>query len=386
MSVLRQRKVATMRVNAQAIRRVAHCDLDCFFAAVEELDDPSLRGRPVIVGGDPHKRGVVSTANYVARRYGVHSAMAASLARRLCPQAVFLRPRFERYRDLSRQVMAILDDYFLVMEQVSVDEAYGELAPATRGGEPAERIAEGLRARVSAETGLAISVGVARSKSIAKLASDACKPDGLLVIPPTAERAFLDPLPVSKLNGVGPHTRARLERLGLRTVGEIARTDPLAMQRALGKHGLWLWRLANAQDDRQLEPEHGPPKSVSHEDTYERDIADLERASERIREQTEIVARRVRAKRLVGRTVQLKVKWWDFTVVTRQRGLSAPTDDAEVIAATAIDLLRAEIAPTLYQGNGIRLLGVGLHGIEPRDGWASAGGIAQLPLWALDAS
>jgi DNA polymerase IV len=375
-----------MRTCVTAIRRVAHCDLDCFFAAVEELDDPSLRGRPVIVGGDPHKRGVVSTANYVARRYGVHSAMAASLARRLCPQAIFLRPRFERYRELSSQVMAILDDYFQVMEQVSVDEAYGELPPATRGAEPAERIAEGLRARVRAETGLTISVGVARSKSLAKLASDACKPDGLLVVPPAAERAFLDPLPVSKLNGVGPHTRARLEHMGLRTVGDIARTDTLVMQRALGKHGLWLWRLASAQDDRLLEPEHGPPKSVSHEDTYERDIADLDRASARIREQAEIVARRVRAKRLVGRTVQVKVKWWDFTLMTRQRGLPAPTDDAEVIATTAIDLLRAEIAPTLYQGNGIRLLGVGLHAIQPRDGWGDADAIVQLQLWEREAS
>jgi DNA polymerase IV len=375
-----------MRTDALAIRRVAHCDLDCFFAAVEELDDPALRGKPVIVGGDPHKRGVVSTANYLARRYGVHSAMAASLARRLCPQAVFLRPRFERYRDLSQQVMAILDDYFQVMEQVSVDEAYGELPPATHGSEPAERILAGLRARVRAETGLTISVGVARSKSIAKLASDACKPDGLLVVPPAAERAFLDPLPVSKLNGVGPHTRARLEQMGLRAVGEIARTDAQMMQRALGKHGLWLWRLANAQDDRPLEPEHGPPKSVSHEDTYERDIADLDRASERIREQAEIVARRVRGKRLVGRTVHLKVKWWDFTLMTRQRGLSTPTDDAGVIAMTAIDLLRAEIAPTLAQGNGIRLLGVGLHGIEPLDGWGSMSGAVQLPLWAREAS
>jgi DNA polymerase-4 len=375
-----------MRTGALVVRRVAHCDLDCFFAAVEELDDPSLCGRPVIVGGDPRKRGVVSTANYIARRYGVHSAMAASLARRLCPQAIFLRPRFERYRELSQQVMVILDDYFQVMEQVSVDEAYGELPRATYGAEPAERIVQGLRARVHAETGLTISVGVARSKSIAKLASDACKPDGQLVVPPAAERAFLDPLPVSRLNGVGPHTRARLEQIGLRTVGDIARADAQMMQRMLGKHGLGLWRLANAQDDRALEPEHGPPKSVSHEDTYERDIADLERASERIREQAEIVARRVRGKRLVGRTVQLKVKWWDFTLMTRQRGLPAPTDDAEVIASTAVDLLRVEIAPMVYQGNGIRLLGVGLHAIQPRDGWGNVSGIAQLPLWECEAS
>src|SRR5262249_44904391 len=231
-----------------------------------------------------------------------------------------------------------------------------------------------------------ISVGVARSKSIAKLASDACKPDGLLVVPPAAERAFLDPLPVSKLNGVGPHTRARLEQAGAAPGGGDAAAHAERMQRALGKHGHWLWRLANAQDDRPLEPEHGPPKSVSHEDTYARDIADLDRASERIREQAEIVARRVRGKRLVGRTVQLKVKWWDFTLMTRQRGLAAPTDDAGVIAMTAIDLLRTEIAPTLAQGNGIRLLGVGLHAIQPLDGWGTTGGAVQLPLWEREAS
>ena len=375
-----------MRTGALVIRRVAHCDLDCFFAAVEELDDPSLRGKPVVVGGDPHKRGVVSTANYIARRYGVHSAMAASLARRLCPQAVFLRPRFERYRDLSQPGDG--DPRRLLSGHGTGLGGRGIRRATTRDTrrEPAERIVAGLRARVRAETGLTISVGVARSKSIAKLASDACKPDGLLVVPPAAERAFLDPLPVSKLNGVGPHTRARLEQMGLRIVGDIARADAQVMQRALGKHGLWLWRLANAQDDRPLEPEHGPPKSVSHEDTYARDIADLDRASERIREQAEIVARRVRGKRLVGRTVHLKVKWWDFTLMTRQRGLSAPTDDAGVIAMTAIDLLRTEIAPTLAQGNGIRLLGVGLHGIEPLDGWGNMSGVVQLPLWEREAS
>src|SRR5579863_4769051 len=157
-------------------RRVMHADLDCFFAAVEELDDPSLRGRPVIVGGDPDRRGVVSTANYAARRFGVHSAMSAAMARRLCPQAVFLRPHFDRYKALSRQVMDILDDFFVVREQVSVDEAYGELAPAIHGCQPAEQIARAIKARVQDETGLVISIGAGRTKTIAKLASDLSKP------------------------------------------------------------------------------------------------------------------------------------------------------------------------------------------------------------------
>src|SRR5487761_2584231 len=210
-------------------RRVMHCDLDCFFAAVEELDDARLRGRPVIVGGDPDRRGVVSTANYVARRFGVHSAMSAAVARRLCPGAVFLRPRFERYRELSRAVMAILDDACETLEQVSIDEAYGELEPGVVGCVPAQRIAAEVKARVRTETGLVISVGVGRNKAIAKLASDLSKPDGLLVVKPDAELAFLHPLPVG-----------RLPALGIATVGNLAGRRREELAAALGKTGAWL--------------------------------------------------------------------------------------------------------------------------------------------------
>ena len=372
------------------IRRVMHCDLDCFFAAVEELDDPRLRGMPVIVGGDPNRRGVVSTANYVARRYGIHSAMSAAQARRLCPGAIFLRPRFERYRALSRQVMAILDDYFLVREQVSIDEAYGELAPATHGGQPAEPIARELKQRVRAETGLTISVGVGRTKSIAKLASDLSKPDGCLVVRPSAERAFLDPLPVGRLSGVGPHTRERLEKLGITTVGELAAAPLRDLQCLLGKHGAWLWHLAHGQDDRLVVAEHGPPKSISHEDTYERDIADLDRAAEHIRTLAESVARRAASHHLTGRTVTLKVKWADFQIMTRQQSLPAATDEAGAIAEAALALLVAEIGPLLTPERAIRLLGVGLSGIVDPEGTALAGrllpqGVVQLPL-PLDSS
>src|SRR5262249_35420228 len=178
----------------QGFRRVMHCDLDCFFAAVEELDNPALAGRPVIVGGDPDRRGVVSTANYLARRRGVHSAMASSIARRLCPEAVFLPPRFERYHTLSQQVMAILDEYFVVREQVSIDEAYGELPPGLPGCRRAESIARELKARVRQETGLVISVGVACGKALAKIASDLGKPDGCVIVRPGTEEAFLAPL------------------------------------------------------------------------------------------------------------------------------------------------------------------------------------------------
>ncbi|HEX8996340.1 MAG TPA: DNA polymerase IV [Ktedonobacterales bacterium] len=370
-------------------RRVMHCDLDCFFAAVEELDDPRLRGKPVIVGGDPDRRGVVSTANYVARRFGVHSAMSGAVARRLCPSAVFLRPRFDRYRELSRAVMAILDDYFDVREQVSIDEAYGELPPGEPGCTPAQRIATELKARVRAETGLVISVGVGRNKSIAKLASDLSKPDGLLVVKPDAEEAFLRPLSVARLNGVGPHTAERLAAMGIITVADLATRTQAELTSALGKHGAWLWRLAQGQDDRPVVADYGPPKSVSCEDTFERDIADLDRAAEHVRRLAGEVAARVQEKRLAGRSVTLKVRWSDFRIMTRQQPLGRLTSDAQPLIEAAIELLTCEIGPLLAQGGAIRLLGVGLHNIVSLDepAWTprqAAPGFVQLSLFGAD--
>lgn len=370
-------------------RRVMHCDLDCFFAAVEELDDPSLRGKPVIVGGDPDRRGVVSTANYVARRFGVHSAMSGAEARRRCPTAVFLRPRFDRYKQLSRAVMAILDDYFLVREQVSIDEAYGELPPGIVGCVPAQRIATELKARVHSETGLIISVGVGRNKTIAKLASDFAKPDGLLVVKPDAELSFLHPLPVGRLNGVGPHTRERLSTLGIATVGDLAARNRDDLVASFGKHGAWLWQVAQGQDDRPVVADHGPPKSISTEDTFERDIADLERASEQIRRLATEVAERVCRSQMLARSVTIKVKWSDFHITTRQQAMAQPNDDSELIAASALDLLRREIGPLLDRGHDIRLLGVGVQQLTAVDApdWTelpAPSGYVQLPLFDAD--
>jgi DNA polymerase IV len=362
-------------------RRVMHCDLDSFFASVEILDDPSLAGKPVIVGGDPDRRGVVSTANYIARRYGVHSAMSAAVARRLCPEAIFLRPRFDRYRELSALVMAILDDYFEVREQVSIDEAYGELPPGLPGCRRAEDIAREIKARVRSEVGLVISIGVGCSKSIAKLASDLSKPDGCLIVKPGTEAAFLQPLPVGRISGVGPHTRERLERLGLSTVGQLASADPADLERTFGKHGRQLWMLANGQDDRPVVSDHGPPKSISHENTYERDIADMERASAHVYELAERVARRAVREDVMGATVTLKVKWSDFRLMTRQRPLPQPTSDAALIADAALALLDQDVAPMLADGAALRLLGVGLSGIISRDVPPSAGGLVQLRLF-----
>lgn len=377
-----------MMIPDKGFRRVLHADLDCFFAAVEELDDPMLRGRPVIVGGDPSRRGVVSTANYVARRYGIASAMAAAQARRLCPQAIFLRPRFDRYRELSRRVMAILEDAVLALEQVSVDEAYGELPPGLPGCERAETIARRIKARVLDETGLVISIGVARNKSLAKLASDLSKPDGCLVVYPDQEETFLRPLPVGRLNGVGPHTRERLERLGLRIVADLAARDPRELEALLGKHGRWLWQLAHGQDDRPVETEREPPKSISHENTYERDIADSERVVRHTRDLALAVARRAAAKGMIGRTITVKVKWANFAILTRQQSLPQPTAQGDLLADAAEAVARQQIIPLLDGERAIRLLGVALSGLGPADGAAGfvrqvrAGyGLVQPSLW-----
>jgi DNA polymerase IV len=326
----------------------------------------------------------VSTANYAARVFGVHSAMAAAVARRLCPRGIFLRPRFERYRELSARVMAILDDYFMVREQVSIDEAYGELEPGLPGCRPAEALARELKARVLAETGLVVSVGVATSMSLAKLASDYGKPDGCVLIRPGHERAFLHPLPVGRLAGVGPHTRERLEQLGMRTVGQVAAARPAELERRFGKHGRWLWELANARDDRPVLGEHGPPKSVSRERTYERDIADMERSSEQVRWLAEEVARRAAREDVRGRTVTLKVKWADFRLMTRQQSLPEATNAAEVIAGAALALLEQEVAPLLGAEAAIRLLGVGLSGFAG-EGAPGTAEIVQLRLFGLEA-
>ena len=370
---------------AQGYRRVMHCDLDCFFAAVEELDNPALAGKPVIVGGDPEGRGVVATANYVARRSGVHSAMAASIARRLCPRAVFLRPRFTRYRELSQRVMALVREYAVVCEQVSVDEAYVELPLGVPGCRRAEAIGRELKARVRAETGLVISVGVGRNKLIAKLASDASKPDGCLVVRPGAEAAFLRPLAVGCLPGVGPHTQQRLARDGITTVADLIARGPIELARLYARSGGWLWRIANGLDDRPVEGEHGLPKSISRERTYARDIADAERAEAEIRRLAERLARDAADEGMLARTVTLKVKWYDFTLTTRQGPLPALTRAPGTIAETALALFGAHIAPQLAPERAMRLLGIGLSALQPEDGPLTRGGYVQLRLFECEA-
>ena len=339
---------------------ILHCDLDAFFASVEQRDDPSLRGRPVVVGGTGG-RGVVAAASYEARRFGIHSAMPTSQARRACPDAVFLPPRFEAYREASGIVMDVFRSVTPLVEPISLDEAFLDVRGARRRLGTGPEIAADLRAQVRAATGLTVSVGVATTKFLAKLASDRSKPDGLLVVEPGEELAFLHPLPVECLWGVGPATHARLARFGVRTVGDLAALGEATLITTLGEsHGRHLHALAHNVDERSVEPER-TLKSVGHEETFpvdHRDPAVLRRELVRLADRT---GSRLRAAGRAGRTVQLKVRFADFSTITRSRTLERSTDSTAVITATARDLLDA-----VDVARGVRLLGVSVQSlVEP---------------------
>ncbi|MFN8035886.1 MAG: DNA polymerase IV [Acidimicrobiia bacterium] len=331
---------------------ILHVDLDAFYASVEQLADPRLRGRPVVVGG-LGPRGVVAAASYEARRFGVQSAMPMVRARRACPDAVFLAPRFDAYQDASTVVMAILRSVTPLVEPIALDEAFLDVAGARRLAGTGEEIALSLRARVRDETGLVASVGVATTKLLAKLASDLAKPDGLLVVTPGEELAFLHPLPVRRLWGVGPATYRRLERFGVETIGDLARIPEATLAGTLGASlGSHLHALAWNRDDRPVEPER-PVKSIGHEETFARDIADREGLAREVARLSERVGVRLRKASRTARTVQLKVRFPDFRTITRASTLPSPTDLTGDISRVARDLL----AP-IDVSEGVRLLGV----------------------------
>jgi DNA polymerase IV len=353
---------------------ILHVDLDAFYASVEQLADPSLRGRPVIVGG-LGRRGVVAAASYEARRYGVHSAMPMGRARRACPDGVFLAPRFDAYGEASKSVMAILRDVTPRVEPLALDEAFLDVRGARRLHGPAPTVAAALRLRIKAETGLVASVGVATTKLVAKLASDLAKPDGMLVVEAGTEIEFLHPLEVRRLWGVGPKTGDRLAQLGVRTIGDLAALSEDTLVHALGDaHGRHLHALAWNRDDRAVEPERAV-KSVGHEETFPTDIKDREALGREVLRMSERVAERLREGRRAGRTIQLKLRYKDFRTITRSRTLPEPTNLVADIAGVARALLTA-----VEIGDGIRLLGVAvqqLQDVDDHDG--TAGGEHQLP-------
>ncbi|WP_131740163.1 DNA polymerase IV [Actinomadura roseirufa] len=339
---------------------VLHVDMDAFFVSVELLERPELRGRPVLVGG-AGPRGVVSAASYEAREYGVHSAMPMSRARRLCPRAVVLPPRHERYTRVSASVFEIFRSITPLVEPLSLDEAFLDVAGAGRRlGRPAE-IARMIREQVSDQQSITCSVGVASTKFIAKLASTRCKPDGLLVVPAGGVEEFLHPLPVAALWGVGERTEQTLARLGLRTVGQLARVPVETLRRELGNAvGAHLHELAWGRDPREVVP-HAPDKSIGAEETFETDIDDPEIIRRELLRLAERVGARLRASGNAGRTVSVKLRMANFKTITRARTLREPTDLARVIYITACEL---------YEGAGLervrlRLVGIRVENLEP---------------------
>ena len=337
---------------------ILHVDLDAFFAAVEQLDHPELRGVPVIVGG-LGDRGVVSTASYEARTYGVHSAMPMARARRACPKAVFLSPRMARYSEVSHEVMDLLRSTTPLVEQLSIDEAFLDVTGARRLlGEPPV-VAERIRARLRSEIGLAASIGVATTKFLAKLASDLAKPDGMLVIEPGTEQAFLAPLPVSRLWGVGPATLTKLERMGLRTIGDIAMIDEAVLAGTLGAGlGRHLHALARNDDARSVTPERDA-KSIGAEQTFSVDLHDRADCRRELVRLTDRVSARLRGAGLVASTVTLKIRFGNFETRTRARTLAEATDVSTTVLAVAHELL-----DEFDVRRGVRLLGVALSHLD----------------------
>jgi DNA polymerase-4 len=363
-------------------RSILHIDLDAFFVSVELLDRPELRGTPVVVGGTG-RRGVVAAASYEARSYGVHSAMPTVTARRLCPQATVLPGRHSRYAEVSSRLMAIFRDVTPLVEPLSLDEAFLDVTGSLRRLGPARSIAAALRDRVAKEEGLACSVGVGPSKFIAKLATEQAKPGasptgpvpgrGVFVVAPDEVSAFLEPLPVGALWGVGPATRERLARLGVSTVGDLARLPVDALRASVGDAvGRHLHALANGRDDRPVTPDLAP-KSVSHEETFAVDIRSFDEVQRELVRMADSVAARLRASNLRGRTVGLKVRYSEgFRTISRSSTLHEATDDGLVILAEARRLIgELDLSP------GVRLVGVGVTKLD-------AGEARQLSFDGLD--
>jgi DNA polymerase-4 len=347
-------------VESNTERRIAHIDMDAFFASIEQLDHPEWRGKPLAVGDGP--RSVVSAASYEIRAYGVRSALPVAQAQKLCPHGIFVPVRMWRYKEVSRRVMAVLQRFSPLVEQASVDEAYLDATGLERLFGPPQEFAQTLRAEVKAETGLTCSVGVAPVRFLAKIASDYNKPDGQTIIRAEDVRAFLDALPVQKIPGVGGRTLETLHKLGAKNAGDMLRQPAEYWRARLGERGPWLHALARGVDDRPVTP-FTPPKSSSAENTFDKDTRDPASLRRWLLLQSDRVGADLRAQGVRGRTVTLKAKFADFTQVTRSRTLAEAICDTQTIFETAVSLL-AELNPK----RDLRLIGVGVSqfGERPR--------------------
>jgi DNA polymerase IV len=332
-----------------ALRKIIHVDMDAFYASVEQRDQPELKGRPVIVGGSPEGRGVVAAASYEARKFGVHSAMPCARAKRLCPHAIFVPPHFEKYSAVSRQVFAIFREVTELVEGLSLDEAFLDVTTNNLQEPLAGKVARWIKDRIQQDTQLTASAGVGPCKLVAKLASDFRKPDGLVIVPPEKVEDFLRPMAVDKLWGVGPKTAERLAEIGIRTVEDVRESSAAQLEELLGKYGPYLYELAHGRDDRQVQNDR-IAKSHGSETTLDRDTKDRAHVETLIDELSEQIAG------TLGRTVTIKIRYDDFTTITRSRTVKSPIRDARRIAHVAKQLLdetAAGIRP-------IRLVGVSI--------------------------
>ena len=330
--------------------------MDAFYASVEQRDDPGLKSKPVAVGGG--HRGVVAAASYEARKFGVRSAMPSVTARRRCPELIFVKPRFDVYRAVSHQIRAIFADYTELIEPLSLDEAYLDVTKDRHGLGSARAIAEDIRRRIREETGLTASAGVSYCKFVAKLASDHRKPDGLCVITPEKGPEFVASLPVARFHGVGPVTARKMERLGIITGADLLAWSMPALQAHFGSSAEWYWRICRGIDEREVRPDR-PYKSVSAERTFDEDLMDPQRLAAELDRIAGYAWDRVKRAEVTGRTVTLKVKYGDFTLVTRSKSFSGPVTDLDAFASAGQALL-AQLHPL---SKGIRLLGLGLHNL-----------------------
>ena len=341
-----------------ALRRIIHLDMDAFYASVEQRDDPSLRGKPVAVGGSPTSRGVVAASSYEARKFGVRSAMPMARALRLCPELLIVRPDFTRYRAASQSVMAILRSCTPLVEPLSLDEAYLDVTQNLWGEALASVVARTLKNKIHEATGLTASAGVAPNKFLAKIASGWRKPDGLTVIAPERVESFLQELPVEALWGVGPVTAKKLRALGIQRLVDVRDFDEISLQQTVGSLAAWLKRLSHGDDPREVKPDR-PWKSISAETTYAIDLGNLDQMKLELAALAKKVANSLHKKNLLARTLTIKVRYGDFTTVTRSHS-AEPTRAADAVAARAAALLDRTDAAR----RPVRLLGVGAHGLE----------------------
>jgi DNA polymerase-4 len=355
-----------------APRKIIHIDMDAFYASVEQRDDPSLRGLPIAVGGGG-PRGVVATCSYEARKYGVRSAMPGGRARRLCPQLLFVKPRFDVYRAVSYQVRAIFSRFTDVVQPLSLDEAYLDVTVNKPGIASATQVAQEIRRMIREETGLTASAGVSYNKLIAKLASDQNKPDGICVVRPHEGAAFIAAMPVRRIHGVGPVTAQRMHKLGIETGADLRARDMAFLQAHFGSAAGYYYRASRGEDDRPVR-EREQRKSVSVEDTF---FDDLTEAAALVAELDRIAANlweRIEKAEAWGRTIVLKIKFADFRVITRSRSFAGPVRSPDLLAQAGRDLLLAQLPLRM----GARLLGLGVHNLESEDAPEAAG--AQLAL------